>query len=128
MAATDMEFEQNAGTPEQMPQGAATELNEALPTTKTPTEPESVVDMPIEYAKPADFEPGYQAEDEDMGFVTGPTTRPQEAVTAGTTAPARTQLSPEVRRNLPALVRLASRPDASEDLKALVAFLVRQES
>ena len=128
MAATDMEIEQNAGTPEQLPQGEASALNEALPTTKTPAEPEALVETPIEYAPPSDYEPTYTPEDEDMSFVTGPTTRPDEGVTTGTTAPTRTGLSPEVRRNLPALVRLASRPDASADLKALVAFLIRQES
>ena len=130
MAATDMEIEQNAGTPEQLPQGEASALNEALPTTKTPTEPESLVEeVPIEYAQPSDYEPTYAPEDEDMSFVTGPTTRPDEGVTTGTTAPQlRVQLSADVRRQLPALARLAARPDASNDLKALVAFLLRQES
>src|SRR3990170_3392366 len=128
MAATDATFEQSAGTPEQLPQGAATELNEALPTA-TPGEPESSaeeaaaeVEVPVEPALPQDFDPMFAPETEEDDFIAGPTLSPDEPQTVG--AVRRAPLSPRVRRSLPLLQQLAAEPDSSPQLRALVALLL----
>src|ERR1051326_4413718 len=85
MAAEDITFQADQGTPEQLPQGAATQLNDALPTeTASPPEtaagPEAAAPQP---ATPADYEPKFTPATDDESFLVGPTTRPAEPLTAG---------------------------------------------
>lgn len=124
MAATDVEFERSSGTAEQLPKGAASDLNAALPT-KQPSAPEVQVAVP-QMANPADYVPSYQAEDDDMAFVTGPTTRPDEPVTTGIFPGRSEPLSPSVAKALPQMSMMAARPDASPEFRAMVAYLVRE--
>lgn len=151
MAATDATFEQGAGAPEQLEQGAAQTLNENLPTT-SPGEPESPAadaaaaavpagvdvavgaplqpappaeeEVPVEMAVPADYAPEFEPVDEDDMFITGPTGRPAEAETVG--ARRRTGLSNSVRRALPALEAAAAAPGASPALRRLVSLLLKE--
>jgi hypothetical protein len=132
MARTDAEFEQGAGTAEQLPQGATEQLNEALPTT-TPGEPETALEATTEpsgaipepeLAMPQDFEPVYAPESEEDDFIAGPTLSPDEPQTVGATR--RVQVPPNVRRSLPLLQQMAAEPSASPQLRALVSLLLRE--
>ena len=128
MAATDAEFQQNAPRAEQLPQGAASQLNEALPTT-TPGEPE-VAAAPAaeavepEFAMPQDYEPTYAPENEEDQFLVGPTLRPDEDITTG--ARYRTGLDNGVKASLPFLQSAAAEASSSEELRALVGLLLRE--
>lgn len=133
MASADISMPAEQGTPEQLPQGAATALNEAAPTTSV-TEPAPVADAAAaaeptvepQMASPADYEPMYQPDTEEDQFLTGPTMRPEEPQYVGTTPPR--GLPPRVRRSLPVLQQLAADPDASPELQALVNLLVYEAS
>lgn len=136
MAATDTTFQQDSGTPGQLPQGAATELNNALPT-ETASAPASDAEaaaseaaaeqeVPVEMAAPADYEPVFQPASEEDDFIAGPTLRPDEPQTLGTSR--RAPIPANVRRSLPVLQRLAAEPGASPQLIALVALLTREAS
>jgi hypothetical protein len=122
LAAEDLTFQQNAGTPEQLPQGAATQLNEANPQPADTAAEQPQADMP-EPAQAADYEPEFQPSTDDEDFIVGPTTRPDEDVTTGTDSPQR--VPPHVRAQLTALQDAANVPGASAELQALVAYLLR---
>jgi hypothetical protein len=122
MAATDLEFQANQGTPEQLPQGAATQLNEANPQPADQGQATAPAEE-IQPAQPADYEPQYQPATDDEEFLTGPTTRPDEDVTAGAVMGDR--VPPHVRSQLPALQAAADAPGASAELQALVSYLSR---
>lgn len=137
MAATDVEFEQGAGSPEQLPQGATQELNAALPTS-TASEPVSeaeaaagaagaaapVEEVPIEPALPQDYDPVWAPETEEDDFIAGPTLSPEEPQSVG--AGRRQPLSAQVRRSLPLLQQMAAEPGASPQLRALVSLMLRE--
>jgi len=129
--APDVQYEQAAGTPDQMQQGDATELNAGLPT-ENPTAPEAAVEVTqpeatdeLLDAEPTDFEPLYEPASDDETFITGPTTRPDEAQFVGA-MDTKTRLTPVIRQQLPALQRAASEPGSSQELQNLVAFLLKQ--
>lgn len=137
MASADISMPAEMGTASQLPYGAATDLNEVAPTTDV-TEPEAVTApeaggeesldteeaLVPELATPADYEPQYTPTSEDDDFIVGPSTRPDEPVTAG--AAMRPRLSSSTLASLPVLVAAAAEPDASEELQALVAILLRE--
>jgi hypothetical protein len=127
MSVPEAEFQQGGGTPEQLPQGAAQGLNEGL--AQVPEEGGAPAAAPLEEevpetATPADYEPAYQPETDDDAFLTGPTTRPDEPVTAGVND--RADIPASLRRALPLLVDAANTPGASPQLRSLVNFLVRE--
>lgn len=119
MAAEDVEFEANQGTAEQLPQGAASDLNAALPSVEAAppdgaTAPEEV---PIQAATPQDFQPKFTPESEDEELLYAPTDRPNEPLLAGLQDRA---IPPRLAASLPLLVQAAAQPDASPQLQALV--------
>lgn len=115
------EFKRGEG-PDALPQGEATALNEA----PVPAAPAEVVAEPeIQLAQPSDYEPDFAAESEDDDFITGPTLKPGEPVTAGTE---RRRMDPDVKAHLGALQRAAQGPGASKELVGLVNLLLRDEA
>lgn len=122
------------GETTQLPRGAAAQVNEAAeegralaeaaPTAEAPAEEEYAPEL--EPAEAADYEPQFEASTDDEDFITGPTTRPDEDVTAGSMA--NNQIPASVRRSLGLLVEAANTPGASENLRSLVNFLVREAS
>ncbi len=140
MAEVQPGFTANEGSPNQLPRGEATALNEgtnvvapdpiqaAVSLTAPegmPAETAPAEDVPVEPATPQDFLPDYQPQTDEEAFLTGPTMRPDEAQTAGT-APRR-GLAPVVSRNLSLLQQAAAGPNASPELRALVQFLLRNQ-
>jgi hypothetical protein len=125
MSVPEAEFQMGGGTPEQLPQGAAQNLNEGLEQVPQQEAPEAVAapEEEPELAGPADYEPLFEPATEDEDFLVGPTTRPDEDVTAGTTAPQR--VPAHVRSQLSALQAAADAPGASAELQALVSYLLR---
>ena len=130
MSATDITYEKGTG-PEQLPAGAATEVNAQLPT-QTASQPDPMegaaapapeADVPTAPAEAGDFVADYQPVDEDDDFITGPTGRPGEDQAVGT-APRR-GLSPRVAKNMTLLQQASSAPGASPELQALVSYLLR---
>ena len=138
----DVNYKANEGTPEQLPRGQADALNEntnvqapdavdAQPVANAPEE--APADQPQELspedaaaisdASPQDQTPMYDPVTDDEQFILGPTTRPDESPLAGTepTSP----ISPRVRIQLPVLQRAAQDPGASDELKLLVQYLLR---
>lgn len=136
MAAEDLAVEQSteSGPGSDLPQGAASELNAALPT-QTVSEGE-MIEAPgaegeaadLEMAEASDYEPMYVPEDDDDAFITGPTIRPDEPVTMGVTAASPRRLSPDLLRHLPDITAAAAMPGASATLKTVADFLVREAS
>lgn len=146
MAETD--FVASEGSAEQLPRGAATQLNEN--TNVQPPEPVALPETPVEgtgatespaggepgmegpeegsedllEAENADFEPVYEPEDEDDEFIVGPTGRPGEAQWVG--AQSRRTLPAAVNRHLTTLQEAAAMPGASPELVALVKYLLRK--
>ena len=133
MPAEDIAFEKGTG-PEQLPAGAATEVNAQLPT-QTASQPDPMEgaalpeqapvaeDVPVAPAEAGDFDAEYTPVDEDDEFLTGPTGRPGEDQAVGT-APRR-GLAPRVAKNMTLLQQAASAPGASPELQALVSYLLR---
>ena len=137
----DANFQAGEGGPDQLPRGAAEAANEgtnvvapdpitaavslteeeAMPTEEVAPEE----DVPVEPASPQDFLPDFEPATEDEEFLTGPTMRPDEAQTVGTTP--RRGLAPNVRRNLTLLQQAAASPTASAELRALVQYLLRNQ-
>lgn len=78
----------------------------------------------LEPAGPEDWAPAYEPETEDDAFITGSTTRPDEPATAGTYPVS--PISRRVRLQLPVIQRAAEEPGASEELKSLLAFILRR--
>ena len=138
----DLGYEQGAGSPEQLPQGAATEANEgtevvapdpidvetgvtdeAVPVEEPEASEEDVLG-PEDLAEAGDYDPeGYTPIDEDEEFLVSPTLRPWESQAAGSQYPA--PLSQRTRANLPELQKAASQPGASPAIIALVNLLLR---
>lgn len=121
------------GTAAQLPRGEASRVNaefERAESTAADTEvpaveyaePEVEDDSGLP-AEPADFEPQFEAETEDEDFITGPTSRPDEAQFVGATPTI--PLSAAARRAVPILQRAAEEPGASEQLRRLVAYLLK---
>ena len=133
MPAEDIAFEKGTG-PEQLPAGAATEVNAQLPT-QTASQPDPMEgaalpeqapveeDVPVAPAEAGDFDADYMPADEDDEFLTGPTGRPGEDQAVGT-APRR-GLSPRLAKNMTLLQQASSAPGASPELQALVSYLLR---
>ena len=138
----EVEFKANEGSPEQLPRGEAQALNENT-NVQPPGEVEAVEALPEEEpeeevgatmdpsdeelagpATDADFNPLYEPATEDEQFILGPTTRPDEAETAGTEPQA--PISARLRRLLPVLLKAAEEPGASEELKQLVEMVLRR--
>lgn len=134
-------YQANEGTPEQLPRGAADALNEntnvvppdqveATPVADAPGEEEQSGspqidsgEADLEPAGQADYTPLYEPVTEDEQFILGPTMRPDEAQFVGTENPS--PISPKVRIQLPILQRAAEEPGASDELKLLVDYLLR---
>lgn len=134
MAAEDLAVEQSteSGPGSDLPQGAASELNAALPT-QAVSEGEMIAGpegeaADLEMAESSDYEPMYQPEGDDDAFITGPTIRPDEPVTMGVTANSPQRLSPDLLRHLPDISAAAMLPGASATLRTLADFLVREAS
>jgi hypothetical protein len=145
MTTPEPEFQQGAGEPTQLEQGAATQLNEvqseaqnqlrisdpqhAMATVPSPDQaqdPAQVAqDSGVELAQASDYEPQFQADNEDDAFITGPTTRPNEPVTTGIPTGA-DSIPAEVLRNLPLLQRAAQEPGADPNLQTLVALVLHE--
>ena len=141
MAEPTPGFTADEGSPNQLPRGAATELNDG--TNVVAPEPLALAPPAAEAqatsegqdatvlegaedlapAQPADYEPIFEPGSEGEDFVTGPTNRPGEAQYVG--AGPRPTLSPQVRAQLPALQAAASEPGASIELQTLVKYLLR---
>ena len=124
MAEPEPGVRANQGTPEQLPKGEAQRLNEE--TNVEAPEPiilpeEEPVDLGL--AGPGDFEPVFEPETEDEEFITGPSTRPDEPQYIGSAQS--TPISPQVRRMLPVLERAANDPEASQSLKDMVRYILR---
>ncbi len=128
--ASDITVQQDAGTPEQLPQGAATDLNAALPNkTVQPAGEQPGAVQPEAMPEPAqarDYEPEYAPESDDEQFITGPTMRADEPLTAGVTAVPKSAVPASVLRHLPDLVEAAAAPGAPARLRFLVQFLARE--
>ena len=125
------------GTADQLPQGAAAALNDAMPSELQAPEldpglaPEGAAteaEAPdLEAAGPADYEPQFSAETEDDDFITGPTTKPEEDVTAGVSAyPNPQRVSPSLLRALPSFVAASGMPGAPAQMRFMAAFLARE--
>ncbi len=134
--ANEVQYNESAGTADQLPRGEATKLNEQLPT-ENPKAPDGVqapsdAEMAAAGAdeaqfKPAaheDFQPGYEPTSEDDVFITGPSGRPDESQLVGTQSPG--PISNRVRNSLPELQKAASEPGASPELIAMVKLLLRE--
>jgi hypothetical protein len=122
VAVEDLTYQADQGTPEQLPSGTATQLNEANPQPADQTTAEPQVALP-EPAQAADYQPEFQPSTDDEEFLTGPSIRPDEDVTAGTVQGNR--VAPHIRAQLPALQDAANAPGASAELQALVSYLSR---
>lgn len=109
----------NQGTPEALPKGMATDINNAP--SGTPPEDPQAVQPQAQPAVPADYQPKFVPQTEDDNFITGPTTRPDESLIAG--GRGNVHLAPEVQAALPAFVEAAQAPDADPRLQALVSLL-----
>lgn len=116
--------------PDQLPQGAATDINNAPEGTPPEdatagTQPAALAEeqLPLPAERGANV-PVYQPDTEDEAWLTGPTLRPDESQIVGTQP--RVPLSAAVRRALPLLKRAASSPDADPQLVALVSYLSRE--
>lgn len=129
MAAEDATFQMDSGSPEQLPQGAASELNASLPTEGPITAPAAEGAAPAEEAAAPVLEPAdpnalrYSPQDDDERFLTDPSLYPDEPITAGT---GRRNIPPEVLRNLPLLVQAAQAPGASVELQTLVSLILAE--
>ncbi len=139
-------YQANAGSAEQLPRGAATAANEGVnveapaPIEEAPTEapaPEDQqavgMDMPMDGeedladAAPTDGEPAYEPQSEAEQFITGPSLRPDEGVTAGVTAlPNENYIPEDLRRAMPSLVAASQQPGASPLMQTIVAWIVRE--
>jgi len=122
MAATDMEFEQNAGTPDQLPQGAASDLNAALPETGEPHPPEGFDISPFAEEEDAGtpltpFKPGKDPEDE-MLFLDAEGASGPNIQFSGRSLP------PTVLRQLLVMKAAANEPTAPAALKAIYRAVV----
>lgn len=130
--AEKQEIRANEGTADQLPRGEATKLNEAMPSTLAPeelapTSPEEAAAPDLELADATDYEPQFAAETDDEDFITGPTSKPDEAVTTGVTAmPNAARVPPSLLRALPSFVAAASMPGTSEQMRFVAAFLARE--
>lgn len=121
------EYKAQQGTPDQLPQGEATALNQAvtdIPNQGGQAAAPEMADDSTAPAQPADYEPIYTPESDDEDFLSGPTLRPDEAQFVGATP--QQPLSAAARRSLPTLQAAAAEPGASDALKALVAALLRE--
>ena len=140
MAEPQPGYTANEGSPNQLPRGEATDLNEGtnivapdpIQAAVSLTAPEGMPepappeeDVPVEPAAPEDFLPDFEPATEDEAFLTSPTLRPDEAQTVGTTP--RRGLAPVVKRNIGLLQQAAALPNASPELRALVQFLLRNQ-
>lgn len=140
MSATDITIQQDAGTPDQLPQGEASALNDALPT-ETAAPPSSDAADAASKASSAEantaallsspeLQPadgtgvGYSPQNDDEKFLSSSSLYPDQSVTAG--AGGRKVIAPEVLKNLPVLVQAANAPTASPELKALVSLLLAE--
>jgi hypothetical protein len=130
VAVQEVKAEQ--GTANQLPQGEATALNEAMPAELAPEElaaapeggqaAEDDTSEPLA-AEPSDYEPIYTPETDDEQFLVGPTTRPDEPVTTGAFAGAPASLPPDAAAWMPVFAQAAMLPDAPPQLKTLVRLL-----
>jgi len=115
--------------PDQLPQGAATDINTAPvgtpPQDVQPAAPAAPAPQQPQAAIPADFEPKFVPQGDDETYITGPTTRPNESVTAGASSRQR-GISASLRRDLPALVHASTQPGAPEQMRFIVDFLIRE--
>jgi hypothetical protein len=137
VGASDVELEKGTG-PEQLPQGAVSELNAATPSptelapeelSVAPGAQEEAVEEPLP-AEAADYEPMFEPGSEDEAFLVSPTTRPDEAQTVGIPTGA-AAIAPEVIRSLDTLQRAAEEPGAEEpgadpNLQTLVRLILRE--
>jgi len=139
MAEPQPGFTANEGDPNQLPRGEALLLNEN--TNVQAPEPLDIADQPTEEAPPeapagpldgeddlspagaADFDPLFQPMTDEEEFLTAPTARPGEAQFVGSEV--QRGVPANVRRRLEHLQEAASDPDASPQLRALVAYLIR---
>ena len=128
-SATDATFQADQGTPDQLPQGAATELNAALPTqgTVTGSATQKEADaasaqalQPIQRATQADYQPQYQPQSEADQTLFDPTTRPDEPLLAGLNQ----DRMPPPGTSLPLLLAMANDPNAPPQLQILVDQLL----
>lgn len=142
--APDLSVKQDtaSGPGNDLPQGAASQVNAALPTQtvsegQTITAPEPSAGggsaqgsdaaaedtSEPELAQPSDYEPVYTPESDDEQFITGPTTRPDESVSTGAFVRAPMSLSPRLAAAMPTFVAAAELPDAPPQLRLLMALL-----
>ena len=136
------------GSPEQLPRGAATQLNEntnlqapePVALSQGPVEATGATETPagggdgtqgpeegsedLQPAEAADYEPLFEPGSEDEEFITSPTSRPDEAQWVG--AQSKRTLPQAVRRHLGPLQEAAAMPGASPELVSLVKYLLRQ--
>jgi hypothetical protein len=122
----DAPIRRRAGTPDQLPQGAATQLNEALqavpdqqpaPTPEPAPAPQPDV-LPQAPRRDLSFRPANDVEE----FLFGPP-RDGEAG-AGLDVQGRIAPTPDVLRAAPVIVEAAAQPDAPEQLRVLARLLV----
>lgn len=119
----EVKYKQNAGTPDQRPQGAAGDLNEglaAVPDQEAAIVPEE--EGELELALPEDNEPVYQPITDEDDFIFGATTRPNEPESFGAVS-SRPLRPANVESWLPALDEAASALDAPPQVKALAKLV-----
>lgn len=144
----DANYTANEGSANQLPRGAATELNqntdiqapeglevaieapsEGTGATESDSGAQGGIQGPedgsedLQPAEAADFEPLYEPQSEDEEFLIGPSGRPDEAQWVG--ANDRRVLPAAVRRHIGPLQEAAAMPGASPELIALVQYLLR---
>lgn len=135
--APDLAVQQDtaSGPGNDLPQGAASQVNAALPS-QTVSEGQTI-EAPApgdqaaaaedtaepELAQDSDYEPVYTPETEDEQFITGPTTRPDESVSTGAFARGPRTLSPRLAAAMPMFVAAAELPDAPPQLRLLMQML-----
>ena len=138
MAAEDVAVEQGEGGPSAggsaLPQGATGELNALLPEDPgqgemlaTPTAEVDPAELAeLDPAESGDYEPAYVPEDEDDEFFVSETTRPDETISEGVTGMPVADMGESLRRALPSLVAAANAPGASEHMRTIVRWAVRE--
>lgn len=137
--APDLSVRQDtaSGPGNDLPQGAASEVNAALPTQSVSEGQTIEAPAPAdqaaaaedtsepEVAQPSDYEPIYTPESEDEQFITGPTTRPDESVSTGAFVRGPMSLSPRLSAAMPLFVAAAELPDAPPQLRVLMSLLAQ---
>lgn len=123
---TPAEVRKGPPGPDQLPQGEAQEVNEALEGVReqaAANAPEEEELPPVEFAPEEKVVDERGAESEEDKYLFAPTQRPQESITRGITPRGRGPLPADLWDWFPAMIEAAMDPTAPPQLKALVAII-----